>query len=100
MVTVYRPLPLEQFVTLLKMPILSPPAIAVDVLTVGGEIKAQAVEPLPPPPPLPPLPRCANRGRASNTRQTNTNVGLITQFFMRPPRLIELSVEALCECCV
>jgi hypothetical protein len=57
-VTVYRALPLEQFVTLLKMPMLSPPAIAVDVLSVGGEINAQPVEPplppvLPPPPPLP-----------------------------------------------
>ena len=99
MVTVYRPFPLEQFVTLLKMPMLSPPAIAVDVLTVGGEMMAQPVEPPPPPPPLPPLPRCANRGRAANTRQTNTNVGLIKPFFMLPPRLIETELRALREFC-
>jgi hypothetical protein len=90
MVTVYRAFPLEQFVTLLKIPMLSPPAIAVDVLTVGGEMMAQPVEP-PPPPPPPGLLRCAHNGRASNTIQTNTNMGLVKCFFIGPPRLIELS---------
>jgi len=90
MVTVYLPLPVEQFVTRLKMPMLSPPAVAVDVLKSGVVIRAHPVELPPPPPPLPPLPRCANKGRASNARQTNTNVGLI-KFFMLPPRRIELS---------
>jgi len=85
-VTVYRPLPDEQFVIRLKIPTLSPPAVAVDELTVGVVTIAHPVEP---PLPLPPLPRCANKGRATNTRHTRTNVGLIKQFFILPPRLIE-----------
>jgi len=87
-VTVYRPLPDEQFVMRLKMPTLSPPAVAVDELTVGVVTMAHAVEP---PPPLPPLPRWANKGRATNTRHTRTNIGLTKQFFILPPRRIELS---------
>jgi len=82
-VTVYRPLPDEQLVIRLKIPTLSPPAVAVDELTVGVATMAHAVEP------PPPLPRCANKGSASNTTHTNPNVGLHTQFFILPPRLIE-----------
>jgi len=85
-VTVYRPLPDEQFVMRLKMPTLSPPAVAVGELTVGVVTIAHPVEP-----PPPGLPRCANNGSATNTKHTSTNVGLTKQFFMLPPRLIELS---------
>jgi hypothetical protein len=83
-VTVYLPFPDEQFVMRLKIPTLSPPAVAVGELTVGVVTIAHPVEP-----PPPPLPRCANKGSATNTRHTRTNVGLTRQFFIHPPRLID-----------
>lgn len=57
-VTVYRALPEEQFVILLKMP-TSPPGAAVALLRVGVTTLAQAEEVVPPPPP-PGFPFCAN----------------------------------------
>jgi hypothetical protein len=88
-----------QFVMRLKIPTLSPPAVAIDELTVGVVTIAHPVEP--PPPPPPPFPLCANKGSASNTRHTNTNVGLTKRFFILPPRLIGIEPRSSSgECCV
>jgi hypothetical protein len=87
-VTVYLFFPVEQFVTLSKTPTDEfGSAVVVGVLKRGVSTIAQPVDP----PPPPGLPRCANNGRATNTMQTNPNVGLTKHFFIGPPRLIELS---------
>ena len=81
-VTVYLPLPDEQFVIRLKTPTLVP-GDAVVVLKIGVATTAHAVEP--PPPPPPPL-RWPNSGIDTNATNTNTNTNLITNFLINTPK--------------
>lgn len=83
-VTVYFFFPVAQFVTLSKTPTDELAAVVVVVVLKRGVSTSAQPEPVDPPPPPPPL-RCANNGSATNTKQTNTNVGLTKQFFMLPP---------------